>query len=269
MHIKRKLIAPLIFISLSFYTTQSFSENRQQTIHKFIGYEMGYGTFSFQEKLDHKLVFPVANLTLGAAHKRFSYILNVSGSLANADVSEEEQEGSASRKDYDFTFGYQINKSISVFTGYKQGETSVNLINRDPLMLTGGGRENYKQTGPYIGVNINKAIKDAGKFSVTVSYAALYSENLFIADGDGPDTGEPPEFDDVNDKTTGTTSGYSYSLNWTMPMKGNLIFRTRLRVNEYKQDIPYYDDIYGYGNINFKDINESSTMLLVGITSIF
>ncbi|MCK5336247.1 MAG: hypothetical protein KAQ67_08790 [Gammaproteobacteria bacterium] len=269
MMLKLKVYHFLVVSIMVFSASQTFAASSKNTLHKFAGFEMGYGTFSFPEKLDHKLVFPVANLTAGLAYKRFSYILNISGSMTDADVSEEEQFGNASRKDYDFTIGYQINKTISVFAGLKEGKTSVTLINRDPLILTGGGDEFYKQSGPYIGANVNWATEGAGKLAFTVSYAALNSDSLFLEDGDGPDVGEPLEFDDAFGRVKGSTNGYSYSLNWTMPIKGSLIFRTRLRINQYKQDIPYTDTKYGYGNVEFKNINESSTMLLVGITSIF
>ena len=198
---------------------------------------MGYGTFNFDEKLDHKLIFPVANLTMGLAHKRFSYVLSASGSVSDADVSEEEQFGHASRKDYDLTIGYQVNKVLSVFTGYKDGKTELTLINRDPLQPEGGGDEFYKQSGPYIGANINWRIPKAGKLAFTVSYAKLDSDNLYAKDGDDFVLGEILEFDDIGDSTQGNTDGFSYTFSWTVPIKGSLIFRTRLRINQYQQDI--------------------------------
>lgn len=263
---KNNFLGSLILI---FHSLQVHAESANSTLHKFAGIEMGYGTFSFAEKLDHKLVFPVANITAGLAYKRYSFILNASGSISDANVSEQEQYGSASRKDYDFTIGYQINKIFNVFIGLKEGQTKTTLINRDPAMPFGGGNEFYKQSGPYLGANINWAVEGAGKLAFTLSYADLHSDNLFLEDGDGPDAGQPFEFDDASGRVAGKTNGYSYSLNWTMPMKGNLIFRTRLRINQYKQDISYNDTKYGYGDIEFKNISESSTMLLVGVTGIF
>ena len=258
-----------VVLILILHSSPVLAEKTKSTLHKFAGFEMGYGTFSFPNKLDHKLVFPVVNITAGLAYGRFSYILNASGSIADADVSEEEQYGKASRKDYDFTIGYQVNKILSVFVGLKEGQTNSSLINRDPTLPFGGGAEFYKQNGPYFGANINWVVEGAGKLAFTLSYAALHSDNLFLEDGDGPDVGQSFEFDDASGRVTGNTKGYSYSLNWTMPMKGNLIFRTRLRINQYKQDISYNDTLYGYGELEFKNINESSTMLLVGVTSIF
>ena len=84
-------------------------------IRKFGGLELGWGTFSFDQKIDKKVVFPVANLTAGIAYERFSLALNVSGSMSDADVSEEDYTGTASRRDYDLTAGYQVNNNISIF----------------------------------------------------------------------------------------------------------------------------------------------------------
>lgn len=258
----------LIFLLTLFSFGQLNAAAGKSTLHKFINFEMGYGTFNFDEKLDHKLIFPVANITMGLAHKRFNYVLSASGSVSDADVSEEEQFGNASRKDYDLTIGYQINKVISVFTGYKNGKTELTLINRDPLQLTGGGDEFYKQSGPYIGANINWKIPKAGKLAFTVSYAKLNSDNLYIGDGDGVTFGETLEFDDIDGRTEGNTDGFSYTFSWTVPIKGSLIFRARVRINQYQQDISYFDEVNSK-TVHFNNVSERSTMLLIGVTSIF
>ena len=96
----------------------------------------------------------------------------------------------------------------------------------------------------------------------SVVFAVTDARNKFIADGDGADDGEEKEFDDISGKSSGDSQGYSYNLSWTMPMRGNLLFRTRLRVNRYKQDIHFQGQ-------TFSDIIESSSMLLVGVTRVF
>lgn len=265
--LKFKTIWPFFFLTVFSFGSVNAATGKS-TLHKFINFEMGYGTFNFDEKLDHKLIFPVANISMGLAYKRFSYVLNASGSISDADVSEEEQYGNASRKDYDLTVGYQINKVISVFTGYKDGKTELTLINRDPLQLTGGGDEFYKQSGPYIGANINWRIPKAGKLAFTISYAKLNSENLYIKDGDEDTSGEALEFDDISGETQGNTDGFSYTFSWTVPIKGSLIFRTRLRINQYQQDISYFEEVTSE-TYYFNNVSESSTMLLIGVTSIF
>lgn len=244
------------------------------TLHKFMAYEMGYGTYRFEEKLDHKIVFPVANIAAGLAYQRFSYVLNLSGSLSDADISEEEQIGNGARRDIDLTIGYQLNKKISAFVGYKDGVSKIDLMNRLSPVGPGNGNERYQQKGLYAGINYNWAYKNAGKLAVSVAYARFDAQNTFLADEIyNSFTDDEFEFDDVTGSNEGTTTGFSYTLNWSMPIKGNLLFRTRLKINRYEQDISglYYDDNDGSSDNYFKfsNIVESSTMLLVGITSIF
>lgn len=264
----RKHIAGLVLLFLWVDVTAA----EQATLHRFFGYEMGYGTYRFDEKLDHKIVFPVASFTAGLAYKRFSYVLNLSGSLADADVSEEETEGSGSRQDIDLTIGYQLSKRTSLFVGYKNGVSRINFLARDPAAVYGTGNERYEQKGLFAGANINWAYKNAGKLSVSIAYAYLDASNHFLQDElYDPASGDAFEFDDVSGDGDGTTTGFSYTLIYTLPIKGNLLFRTRLRLNYYQQDISgtqpiVGDPAYPY---EFNNVAESSTMLLVGITSVF
>lgn len=259
MYKKNAVIYIVIFLFGTILPINASSQT--PTLHKFAGLEFGYATFSFAEKLDHKLVFPVANLTAGLAYQRFSLVINASGSIADADVSEEGEYGKASHHDIDLTLAYQLDKISSIFIGFKDGRTEQTLILRDET-LTGGGPEYYNRKGPYVGININWAIPDAGKFSFSLAYADLDADNSFAMDGDGVTAGEVLEFDDLTDKVTGKSDGFSYAISWTMPIKENLIYRTKLKVNEYQQDINHEGKL-------FKNINESSTMLLVGVTAIF
>lgn len=249
----------LVFVMLA---SDACAEGKA-TLHKFAGYEMGYGTYRFEEKLDHKIVFPVASITAGLAYRRFSYVLNVSGSLSDAGISEEEQLGHGSRRDIDLTIGYQLNKSVSVFAGYKDGVSKLSLLNRDPLAVSGNGNERYQQQGLYFGGSFNWAFKNAGKLSYSLAYAQLDARNVFVADEIFvPTPGEVFEFDDIDGSNKGTSSGFSSTISWTMPIKGNLLFRSRLKVNRYDQDISFE------GN-RFNNIVESSSMLLVGVTTVF
>jgi hypothetical protein len=235
-------------------------ETPRATLHKFLGIEMGYGTYSFDNKIDDAVVFPVANLTAGLAYQRYSALFNISGSIDDANVSEEDVYGDASRQDLDLTLGYQIHKNVSVFIGYKDGQTDFSTVNRNPAVA--GGNEYYRQSGPYAGVNLNWLIPDAGRIALSIGYADLDAANKFIADGDGADVGETKEFDDISGKSSGDSTGLSYNLSWTMPLRGNLLFRARLRANRYEQDIRYQTQTFG-------GIKESSSMLLVGVTRVF
>jgi len=260
-----------------FFTTPVSLAAGKPTLHKFAGYEMGYGTYAFGEKLDHKIVFPVASLTAGLAYQRFSYVLNLSGSLSDADISEEEQVGRGARRDIDLTVGYQLSKKISLFIGYKDGVSKIDFNARDPAAIYGTGNERYEQQGLFAGVNVNWAYKNAGKLSLSVAYARFDASNHFLQDElydpapPLPAIADEFEFDDVGGDSQGATTGFSYTFSYTLPIKGSLLFRTRLRVNAYQQDISGTQAVVGNDNYPyaFTNISESSTMLLVGVTSVF
>lgn len=231
-------------------------------IRSFAGLEMGFGTFAFEQKIDKEVVFPVANLTAGLAYERFNVAVNVSGSMSDADVSEEDFTGDASRRDYDFTAGYQLHDNISVFAGYKSGKTDLDVVGRDedePF----SGSEYYEQSGPFVGVNFGWRPTDTGKLDISLAYADLDTENRFFADNDGLDDDEEEfEFDDINGRNSGSSDGYSFSVSWTMPLTGNLLFRSKFRYNSYEQDIRVAGQ-------TFSGIEEESSMLLVGVLGVF
>jgi hypothetical protein len=256
----RDLFSKALGVCLTFTVIGAHAQNRAE-IHPFVGLELGYGTYSFEEKLDQTVVFPVANLTGGLAYQRFNLALNISGSLQAADVSEADFVGEADRQDFDLTAGYQINSILSVFVGYKSGETNLDLVSRNPTAPT-TGNEYYRQNGPFVGVSIGKSFANAGKLDFSIAYADLDADNKFFSDNDGVEPGETLEFDDINGTTQGSSTGYSINLGWTMPIQGNLLFRSKLKYNSYEQDITSQ-------GVTFNDIQEKSTMLLVGVISVF
>lgn len=259
MAISRKLYRVLLSAAL-LAGVQVASAQDGAEIHTFTGLEMGYGTFSFEQKLDQTVVFPVANLTGGLAYRRFNAALNVSGSLQGAEVSEEDFTGSAERKDYDLTLGYQANDYLSAFIGYKSGETDLDRQSRADNPVA--SREYYRQAGPFAGINIGHSFEYAGKLDFSIAYALLDADNLFAQDGDGVEEGETREFDDIDGESSGSSSGYSLNLGWTMPLGGNLLFRSKLKHNRYEQDIRFDGQ-------DFNGIRENSNMLILGVIGVF
>ena len=251
-------------ICLAIYPLFFASAEAAQTIRKFAGLEFGYSTFQFDEKIDQTLVFPTVSLTAGFGSGPYNFLMNYSASLDSAEVSEEEFVGSADRNDIDLVMVRQLGKSFNIFAGYKIGETTLESFNREELDGSGAESrtESFKQEGPFLGVSANWVIEDAGRLSFSIAYADLNSTNQFVSDGDGADPGEAPEFDDITGTTKGKTVGLSYNLAWTLPLKGNWLYRSKLKVNRYKQDIEFQ-------GVSFNDINESSTSLLMGLIHVF
>lgn len=228
------------------------------------GASLGYANLSFPQKLDQEVSFPSANLTVAGAWKRWQLTLNGTFSLQDADISEEEDTGDASRNDLDLTLGYQIGDHWSVFTGYKDGATEILFASRegDDMGRPSLVKEKYEQAGPYLGASYAWEFEKAGRLSLSLAYAKLDAKNNFAANTDTDEDDEELEFDDISGQVSGDTEGFSYGLSWTMPLSGNLLFQTRLKVNDYKQDINSQGQ-------EFKNIDESLTSLLVGLAYVF
>lgn len=229
------------------------------------GLSLGYSTFSFPEKIDQDISFPTANLTLAATYNRWQISLIDGVTLNDADVSEEEDIGKASRKDFDFTLGYSLTSNWAVFGGYKSGKTKMEFTSRESLdegaPITQG--ESYSQEGPYAGIGYSFHFEKAGSLNISIAYAQLNAINNFKANTDEEEEEEEEiEFDDLTGQIRGKLKGFGYGLTWTMPLSSQLLFQTKFKVNEYKQDIDF-------DGMQFKNINESFTSLNVGLAYVF
>ncbi|MEP4891232.1 MAG: hypothetical protein ABJV04_14490 [Aliiglaciecola sp.] len=228
------------------------------------GASLGYSNFSFSEKLDHEISFPSINIPLAMTFEDWQVSANLQTTLNDADISEEEDTGKASRDDLDITLGYRISKNWTLFGGYKYGNTKIQFTPRDideeeDLSIT---NERYKQKGPFVGVSYHWHFEKAGSLSLSVAFADLTANNVFAENTDEEEEEETLEFDDLTGAVSGDTRGFSYSLSWTMPVSSNLLFQTRFKINDYQQDIHY-------NGVEFKGIDESFTSLHVGLAYVF
>ena len=229
-------------------------------LNTYIGLEGGLSTFSFEEKIDQQLVFPMANLTGGIAWERFSLAGTLSGSVTDADVSEEDFTGKATRRDIDVTAGYQILDNINVFIGLKQGTTELDVISRDEMNPVSANEE-YDQSGFYLGASTGVSVGE-GKLDISLAWADLSSDNRFFADVEVDIEPEELEFDDISGANSGESSGFSFSVTWNQPINGDLLFRARFRHNVYDQDVTFMGQ-------TFSGIQEDNTSLSVGVLGVF
>ena len=258
------LRSSILFIFLMSVSLTTHGQSFMDDVRIVTGASFGYTDYDFPAKLDHDLGFPSGGLTLAATRNRWQLSLNGTWSLQDADVSEEEDVGDASRQDIDLTLGYQINSNWSAFAGYKSGETKIDYISREdedegiinPLS------ESYEQEGPYVGGAYSWQFENAGRLTVSLAYAFLDATNEFRANTDDDEPGEDPEFDDLTGRVTGDTNGFSYGLTWTMPLSGNLLFQSRFKYNDYQQDITFE-------GTEFNNIDESYLSLMVGLAYVF
>lgn len=255
------LILICLLVSPKVFSQSAFEDARVVT-----GLSLGYSDFSFPEKLDHDISFPSVSIPIGITVDNWQLSVNTNATLRDADISEEEDIGKASRRDVDITLGYRLNKRWSVFSGYKYGKTKMQFTPRDAededddIQVTA---ESYAQEGPFLGASYSWQFEKAGRLSLSVAYAYLNATNNFSANTDedeGDD--EEREFDDLTGQVKGDTKGFSYGVSWTMPLSSNLLFQTRLKINNYQQDINLDGE-------QFNDIDETFTTLHVGVAYVF
>jgi hypothetical protein len=262
---KYKVVLPIVLLTPHL----TFAKVSLDDIRIVTGASLGYSQFSFPEKLDQDVSFPSVKVPIALALEKWQLSANLQTTLSDAQISEEEELGRASRDDLDITLGYQISNNWTVFTGYKSGDTNIQFSPRDAedededFAIT---TERYEQKGPFLGFSYSWRFEKAGTLSFSTAYAILDATNDFTAniddEKDEEEQEEEIEFDDITGRVSGDTKGFSYSLTWTMPVASNLVFQTRFKVNDYKQDIVF-------NNTEFSDIDESYTSLHVGLAYVF
>ncbi len=234
-------------------------------LHFVGGLSLGYSNFDFPAKLDHKLTFPVYQINGAVAYKKFYAVVNLADSLSDADVSEEEDVGDATRYDRDISFGYQLTPGWGVFAGYKTGKTTIDYYTREDLDNGGAAsarKESYTQEGPFVGVSYSKKFSSAGKLSLSLAYADLDATNKFTRDVEGDDDAGALEFDDLTGTVKGKSKGLSYGIRWSIPVSGNLLYYASFKVNDYEQDLTV-------DGRKFNNIDETISYLTTGIIFIY
>ena len=266
MLIAKRLITTLFTIVYSVLLLSSpvaYADDLFDNARIITGASLGYSILSFPEKLDHDISFPSANLLIGTTLNRWQLSLNSNITLEDANISEEEDTGTASRYDHDITLSYQVSEHWAIFTGYKLGKTKMDFVDRksNDQGILNTVNESYEQKGFYSGVSYSWKFNKAGRLNIFLAYAFLDATNNFGANTDDNE-GEELEFDDLTGRVEGDLDGFSYGISWTMPVATNLLFQAKFKKNDYQQDINFKGD-------SFKDIDETFTTLHVGLFYVF
>ena len=123
------------------------------------------------------------------------------------------------RSDSSFTLGYNLWRGLSVYGGYKQGETEATLssVAFDTQQLV------FSENGPFAGMAYGQPIGKKGTLAVSAAYASFDAESIVRFVGSGS------EF-----RSGGTTSGLSYGVSWTGSLSEGSYYRLFYKINEYK-----------------------------------
>jgi hypothetical protein len=222
-------------------------------------------TVEFPAKLDHDLTFPMFQLNGALAYKKFYVAVNLADTISEADVSEEEDVGEATRYDYDTSLGYQITPKFGAYVGYKKGATEIDFVTRefDDAGINSYREESYSQQGLFAGLSYSHKFPKAGKLTFNLAYADLDAVNKFSRDIEVDDEDEEElEFDDLSGTVRGKTQGFSYGIRWSIPVAGKLLYYASYKVNDYKQDLIVDGQ-------DFNDIDETITYANMGFYYVY
>jgi len=235
-------------------------------LHYLGGLSLGYSTFSFPAKLDHDLTFPVYQLNGAVAYKKFYAAINLADTISEADVSEEEDVGTATRYDYDLSLGYQFNPNWGAYIGYKKGATEIDYLTRelDDAGVSSGRAESYAQQGLFTGVSYAHKFSRAGKLTFSLAYADLDATNKFSQDieSDEDDDDDELEFDDLTGTVKGKSQGFSYGIRWSIPVAGKLLYYASYKINDYKQNLTV-------DGTQFDDIDQTISNFSMGVVYVY
>jgi len=127
------------------------------------------------------------------------------------------------RIDYALTAGYAIGHGLSVFTGYKYGETGIVGI-----AAFGGSTLDllFIEEGPFVGFSYSRPVSDKGVLALSLAYADMDAEtkNQIYAIG-LPGTGPA--------SATGDADGLSVGLKWSYEVAETTLLNVGYKINQY------------------------------------
>ena len=127
------------------------------------------------------------------------------------------------RIDYALTAGYAIGRGLSVFTGYKYGETGIVGI-----AAFGGSTLDllFIEEGPFVGFSYSRPVSDKGTLGLSLAYADMDAETKNQIHAVGfPGTGPA--------SATGDADGLSVGLKWSYEVAETTLLNVGYKINQY------------------------------------
>ncbi|MBT2970465.1 MAG: hypothetical protein B6D72_09810 [gamma proteobacterium symbiont of Ctena orbiculata] len=251
---KRWLLAGLIcFVSTA---TWAGAESKIDYVG---GVAFGYTNLEFDAKLDSSPSFQSLVVSGGLLFDDYYVNLSYADSVGNTTISEEEDSGDAGRSDLDLTLGYRVNDALNLFIGYKDSETDIDFRLRDDETLR---REFYRKDGWFAGATYNIPLKSAGTLSLNLGYVDLKTDDKFREDvEEDDDDPEATEFDDLSGRHKGDADGWSYGVNWLVPVNDRLYINTTFKINDYEEEISFEGETFS--------ADQKLTFFNVGVVYLF
>lgn len=236
---KLRPLSTCLLLSGLLTSQAAYTEEATYTLTPFGQLGISQKEQKFSQLLDQGLSFYMLRAGGGFTFDRFYVAAYGDWSISDADVSEEEETGSASRAEYDLTFGFRPIDPLTLFAGYKTGKTKIDFTprNNDEVPTAFNFRDTYKETGPYLGASYSFIFEQAGSLSFSLAYAFLNAENSIGVKPDDSGESEENEFDDISGNFENDADGFSAGVTWLMPLANNLNYFATIRYQRYDQDI--------------------------------
>lgn len=141
------------------------------------------------------------------------------------------------RDDWSVTGGYALTEGISIFAGWKFGETT----QESPAPVENGAPPGFKQTyeeeGPFVGVSYGIPISDFAQLAFSVAYADLDAEYKSSAQFGTPSTPTSTNNPMLGPETySGDATGFSYSVRWSGALTDSLDYFLTAKFQKYELD---------------------------------
>lgn len=163
---------------------------------------------------------------LTATYRRFYMDISYETNPSSGKEHQENNTVYFERRDVATSVGYAVNDSISIFGGYKYGQTR--LVS-PPSAIAAGTEVSLEGRGFYIGAGAGWQIEHWGFLSFSAAYANLkanYEDLTFLSE-------------------EGNASGTSLSIKWKGSLSENLSYDVSLIRHDY-----YYEDFETIDNIS-------------------
>lgn len=204
--------------------------------------------------------FVTVNPNLGFSYGSFYASLSYDKSISAESTSDEDNvlgisgtKTDYARTDSTFTLGWRITESLSLFAGYLQGVSKINVTGArlvdpgpPPIFVVGVRDIEFKETGPFAGVGYGKNLGNLGTLAVSIGYADL--------DGELSVDSHPAGAGDF--QVEGDTEGFSYGLTWSGILTGSLGYRVGFKATRYETK-------------DLNNLTESYSSIYLGIMNYF
>ena len=229
-------------------------------------FSIGCGHFELPSSLNRSIALNMYQFGGAVRYKNVYVAINLSDTLSGNTETDQDNfavsgYSDASRYDRDIVIGFYPEfgsfkgQNWSFFLGYKTGRTDIDNVDISFSNLSDSTF--YEHRGMFIGAHYSFQFETAGRIALGLAYADLEFENTINNNVDRL------RFSD------GSSTGFSYSVSWKIPISGKLSFNSSIKVNDYELSPNSSGNATNDGILNTLDHSDRYTILSLGVSRYF